>query len=177
MIALVTWLAWLMCLYISLCCVFVCLRQTRKKSHPSRNVCVVWKWVLIDAFSPFVCLMEKHFSLNCHSQICARVCVDQEEEREKERTEQVIIIQCERRIEGLQKRSGRRKGAEEPLQQLACHLKSFPSEPFDIEMKKSVSARGCWEISLTMHWLTRSHFVTCWGLVSLSVPIQSFHLN
>lgn len=31
-----------------------------------------------------------------------------------------------------------------PLQQLVCHLKSFPSQPFDIEMKQCVTAGGCW---------------------------------
>lgn len=69
----------------------VCARleaNTKKKIFAHlENVCVfaclVCKWVLIDAFSPFVCLMEKHFSLNCHSQICARVCVETRERKGK----------------------------------------------------------------------------------------------
>lgn len=48
---------------------------------------------------------------------------------------------------------------------------------------RRVSAGGCWEISLTMRWLRRTHshtnarFITCWGLVSLAAPVQSHHLN
>lgn len=48
---------------------------------------------------------------------------------------------------------------------------------------RRVSAGGSWEISLTMQWLRRTHthmharFITCWGLVSLAVPVQSHHLN
>ncbi len=135
-------------------CVFVCLNQTHKILPIYKCACVVCKWVLIDAFSPFVSLMEKHFSLNCHSQICVHVCVEQEEERKMGAGHYNTVWKEKREV--VKGERGERASAGEvqknrPLQQLVCHLKGFPSQPFDIEMKQCVSAGGCWEISLTMH--------------------------
>lgn len=96
--------------------VYACQRANEKgeeggagESQSSPNARLVCKWVLIDAFSPFVCLMEKHFSLNCHSQVCAaRVSAGPDKGRKGGRqagrqigrqaggrTERVIRIQCE----------------------------------------------------------------------------------
>lgn len=106
------WFTWLMRLWVGLFCVSAFGRNTSKSS---RNACVVFKWVLIDALSPFVWLMEKHFSLNCQSQIRA---MEHGEQEQGGGGEQVIIIQCERRMEEWLKKEERgenesRRGAEE----------------------------------------------------------------
>lgn len=124
------------------------------ESQSSRNARLVCKWVLIDAFSPFVCLMEKHFSLNCHSQVgAARVSAGPDKggkggRQTGGRTERVIRIQCEGgEWKGCE---GGRGAAEQTITTISVPFKKrFPPEPFDIEMRQSLSAGGCGGISLT----------------------------
>ncbi len=176
----VGWLHWILVtnlinvsIHQSLLCMFVRLRQTHKILPISKCVRVVCKWVLIDAFSAFVCLMEKHFSLNCHSQICAHVCMEQEEERKTGAGHYNTVWKQKREVvkgERRERASAQEVQRNRPLQQLACHLKSFPSKPFDIEMKQCVSAGGCWEISLTIQWVT--HTLTLHHLLRACFPLS-----
>lgn len=104
------------------------------ESQPSRNARLVCKWVLIDAFSPFVCLMEKHFSLNCHSQVCAaRMSAIPDKGRKGGRQTGRQAGERSGSLEySVKEKNGRVVKEEEvqwnrPLQQLACHLKKVSS--------------------------------------------------
>lgn len=87
---------------------------------------VVCKRVLIDAFSPFDSIMAKHFSLNCHSQICAHVFVEQE--REKKMWAGHYNTAWKEKSEVVKGRRERGRGAEE--QTITTIREPFKKPPF-----------------------------------------------
>lgn len=70
--------------------------------------------------------MEKHFSLNCQSQIRTVEHGEQEQEGE-ERREQVITIQCERRMEEWLKKEERRGAEEQAITTISVPFKKLSS--------------------------------------------------